>query len=376
MRSQRVALIFALSTAGSALLAFAADANVKSCTSKTCGGRKIALAIDSSGSMLTTDPQDLRVNTSQLIIDGLVSTAEADSSRKADSVAVIDFDDSATVIYPLGDPDGAGKSLSAIDSRGGTYIADGVRESVTQIQTQTQDQTSGKSGIVVLTDGQDSSLSELVREIGNAGGMGIRVNFGFLNPSGTSSSQLLSLKTLLTAIIQTGGIYSTINSAETQQNFANLIFQHGLTAQDNNNPNGATTLLPGLSVIRTISKDKPVELVYSALAGEKLNFTVQALESQPLNCTLKDGGKTAQSQNSDRRGQAILTFESSKNAVLKLQIGTNAAKEGYISVGANSNMPTAIRPSVSSGSVPTVSTFAVALISLFSVLVAGTVSFA
>jgi len=129
-------------------------------------------------------------------------------------------------------------------------------------------------------------------------------------------------------------------------------------------------------VVRAISKNKPVELVYSALAGEKLNFTVQALESQPLNCTLKDGGKTAQSQNSDRRGQAILTFESSKNAVLKLQIGTNAAKEGYISVGANSNMPTAIRPSVSSGSVPTVSTFAVALISLFSVLVAGTVSFA
>lgn len=47
-------------------------------------------------------------------------------SREISLANLSSFDDTARVIYPLGDPAGADSSFDEIDSSGGTYIAEYV----------------------------------------------------------------------------------------------------------------------------------------------------------------------------------------------------------------------------------------------------------
>ena len=140
------------------------------------GNRKVAIVIDSSGSNSFTDPTDLRIAAGKSIVASLAST---------DRVAVIDFDDYATVISPLGPPSSA--SFASIDSIGGTYIAGGVETAITELTKTASDPTSSVSGIIVLTDGEDYNVADLVTQIDDAATKGIRVSFGFLNPDSTGT---------------------------------------------------------------------------------------------------------------------------------------------------------------------------------------------
>ena len=88
------------------------------------GGRKIAIVLDSSGSMSWNDPDNLRIIAGKSLNSQLVTASAATGNLKADLVTVVDFDDEATVIYPLGDPAGADSSFDTIDSDGGTWIAE------------------------------------------------------------------------------------------------------------------------------------------------------------------------------------------------------------------------------------------------------------
>lgn len=143
------------------LLAFPATVfSQSSCTGSvatTNGGRKIGIVIDSSGSMVDTDPNNLRITAGEAIAASLVTSASAGPNHHPDLVTVIDFDDSVRVVYPLGDP--ASVSFAGIDSSGGTYIAIGVEAAIDQITNGTATTTAGLSGIVVLTDGQDGYVS-------------------------------------------------------------------------------------------------------------------------------------------------------------------------------------------------------------------------
>ncbi|KAI9771220.1 MAG: hypothetical protein M1839_002841 [Geoglossum umbratile] len=325
---------------------FPRDANADNLcptTATTCGGRKVALVIDSSGSNTVTDPHNFRVEAGKEIAQRLVSTTEASGKVKADQVTVVDFDDSATVVYPMGDPSGA--NFTKIDSSGGTYIADGVREGVGQITGSSGGLAKDASGMVVLTDGEDSNQAELISEITKAGGLGIRVHFGFLDPSGLGTSR----PSLLSAILGTGGIYSTISSAEAQKNFVNLVYLQGLTKQDNPNPNSTTGLLPGLTVARLIdSSQPPVKFTYSALSGEKLNFTVSSLSNQILTCSLRSGKKeVASATTSSFGGKALMSYESSKNDMLSLEVKATSG-QGVMQVQPKTNMPNATRPLITS----------------------------
>jgi Mg-chelatase subunit ChlD len=118
------------------------------------GDRKIAIVIDSSGSMTSSDPDDLRLSAGRTINDWLISKSEVVGGKKVDLVTVIDFDSSATLDYPLGDPAGANASFSKIGAFGGTYIASGVKMGVAQITGSGTGDTSKRSGIVVFTDGE------------------------------------------------------------------------------------------------------------------------------------------------------------------------------------------------------------------------------
>lgn len=121
------------------------------------GDRKIAIVIDSSGSMSSSDPEDLRLAAGRALNDWLITKDEATNGKKSDLVTVVDFDDVATVLYPLGDPgSAANRSFSGIDASGGTYIAGGVEAAIGELTKGGSGDTASRSGIIVFTDGEVS----------------------------------------------------------------------------------------------------------------------------------------------------------------------------------------------------------------------------
>jgi Mg-chelatase subunit ChlD len=130
--------------------------NTEACTdlrvTDNNGNRKVAVVLDSSGSMDDNDPDNLRITAGQALNAFLISGAEAGGGKVADQIAVIDFDDSALLLYPLGDPGNANSSFGRIDSSGGTNIASGVTLAIDEL-SRTPD-TDKRSALVVFTDGE------------------------------------------------------------------------------------------------------------------------------------------------------------------------------------------------------------------------------
>lgn len=118
------------------------------------GDRKIAVVIDSSGSMSYSDPYGYRLVAGKMVIDWLISKKEVTATQKEDQVAVINFDDEAYLDYPLGDPGAADSALASIGEDGGTYIAGGVQMAIKQLTAAGTGATANRSGILVFTDGE------------------------------------------------------------------------------------------------------------------------------------------------------------------------------------------------------------------------------
>jgi hypothetical protein len=298
-------------------------------------GRKVGIVIDSSGSNVDTDPNNLRIAAGKAISSVLITKAQAGANGHPDVVTVIDFDYSATIVYPLGDP--ASATFDGIDSSGGTYIAGGLQTAIDELTKNAGDPTAHRSGIVVLTDGEDSSITDLITQLNRAQGLGIRVAFGFLSPALPADSQ-----DLLTAILNTGGVYSTIDSAEAQQNFVSVVLAHGLTDGDGSgSANGTTVLLPGVSIAANISAStSPQTFVYNAQAAEKLNFTVTSVSGQALDAKVRDvvSSKDLGSASTDASGFASITLDAASTGDLELIVSTTNTTSGLISVGVKSNL--------------------------------------
>ena len=139
------------------------DSNTTTCVGLTVksnnGNRKVAIVIDSSGSMAESDPDNLRLAAGKSLNDWLITKNEAVGGKKEDLVTVINFDDEATLDYPLGDPSGADSAFDNIGADGGTFIAGGVEMAIAQLTTSSSGTTSGRSAIVVFTDGEVSRSS-------------------------------------------------------------------------------------------------------------------------------------------------------------------------------------------------------------------------
>ena len=60
----------------------------------------------------------------------MISSAEATSDKKADLVTVVEFNDNAKVLYPLGDPAGAISVIDSITLDSGTYIGLGIQTAI------------------------------------------------------------------------------------------------------------------------------------------------------------------------------------------------------------------------------------------------------
>lgn len=289
--------------------------------------------IDSSASNLDTDPNDLRIAAGRTLNSALITAAGAVNGKQPDLVTVVDFDSSAAVYYPLGDPSGAGPSFDLIDSSGGTDIADGVKAAVDELTKQGSGSTADRSGIVVLTDGEDSSATALVKEIQRAGSAGIRVSFGFLSPSGTTPSY----PDVLNAIIATGGIFRTIDSATAQQVFISNVLANGLTKGDSG-ADVSSTLISGLSIAANTNANGPNAFTYTASAGETINVTITALEKQQLEGVIRDGaGNELTKGTTNTAGVAALTLDVAQAGPLSVLV-TALSGSGLFTIGLNSSL--------------------------------------
>src|SRR5947207_14832477 len=103
MRSVALSLFVFVSYVSAAVLAPRATATptcVGLSVKSNNGNRKVALVIDSSGSMAGNDPYDLRLAAARALNNWLITTAEAKGDKKPDLVTVIDFSDSPNLDYP------------------------------------------------------------------------------------------------------------------------------------------------------------------------------------------------------------------------------------------------------------------------------------
>lgn len=290
------------------------------------GDRKIGIVIDSSGSNDWTDPDGLRIAAGKQLNSALVQT---------DLVTVIEFSSSARTLYPLGSPAGAASVFDKIPSSGGTSIYSGVKQAIDELTKPNAGNTTGRSGIVVLTDGEDSSITQLIQQLTRAQSLGIRVSFGFLSPTLPAGVQ-----TLLTAILNTGGRYGTISNAAGQQSFINSVLLNGLTGNDI--VSGASVLYPDVAIAGRVSATESQTYTYTAQPGEKLNFTVLALSGQALDLTLRDtkASTDIKKASTDAKGRGSVTYDATSNIELGLIISTTNTTSGLYTVGVNSSLGT------------------------------------
>ena len=121
----------------------------------------IVLIIDSSGSMDTNDPKDLRKAAANQFID----LAEADVQ-----IGIVDFDSHAVTLASLAFADAAGKSklkdaVAVIDASGGTNIAAGLQQGFAVLSDSTT--FTARKAAVLLTDGEDNDRKALNAYVGN-----------------------------------------------------------------------------------------------------------------------------------------------------------------------------------------------------------------
>ena len=271
---------------------------------KDCTGRLLAIVVDSSGSNTETDPSNLRITAAQAFNDGLISQAEAKPDERPDQSAAVDFDDSARLLSPLGDP--SLTTFTGIDSSGGTDIGSGVSLGIQELTKDPAVDPRDRGGIVVLTDGQDGG-SSLPGALADAAAKGIRVSFGFLSPPpnpvptvtaatahAAQATQQQDLPDYLPAILATGGSYAIIDSAAAQRSFVDLAAKNGITNLDD--PSGSAAGGPLVSGLASagLAGASAATWSYSLRPGGVAEIKLQAAAGSALTAVVRDVRTTEQ----------------------------------------------------------------------------------
>ena len=304
------------------------------------GGRKIGIVIDASNSMATYDPDDIRLAASQALNNALVDSSEATNGKTADLVTVVDFASSGRLRYPLGDPSGANDVIGSITLRGGTAIGTGIEAVIEELTKTGNDPTANRTGIIVFTDGQDDPSSGTVltiEQVKRAVDLGIRISFGFLSPDESNQNP-----EIVNAIVESGGIYATVNQATAQQTFIAAALANGLTGIDATGGNGSSTLLSGLATAKFLSQTGSNTFAYGAKAGETVNVTVTAIDDLALSVTLRDVKASTDigSNTTNSSGIAFLEYTAQTSTDLEVVVSaTNGSASGIFSVGLKSSIP-------------------------------------
>ncbi len=325
------------------------------------GNRKVAIVVDSSGSMVDSDPANLRLSAGVELTNWLISNKEATASIKPDLVTVINFADTPTLDYALGDPGNADSAFNGIGADGGTFIAGGVQMAIAQIVGGPAP-TAQRSGIVVFTDGevsrerlrdqscltfpQDSDVSVLVDAINNA-------NFP---RHSTFESPLATLDvdgsqqdpTVLQAIGKSGGQYlTTMYNDGSANDFINLVIQNGITYNDN--PTGTnSTLLSGMQTFRFVTGSQTMSIQYIArrqrahhLRRPKLQHDWSRRRGRPRRQPqgLEHGPAGRPQQPAGQRAASTWPPRTPGLITIKLSVAEARSKDAMVLIAANSNLP-------------------------------------
>ncbi|KAK0748360.1 hypothetical protein B0T21DRAFT_447107 [Apiosordaria backusii] len=253
----------------------------------TNGGRKIGVVIDRSGSMEDNDPSNLRLQAAKLLVGKLIPSDGTTGGQTADQVTIVQFNETAEVLYPLGDPSGSGAIIDGIPANGGTFIGGGISAALDELTKagSKPDQT----GIFVLTDGSDdppSLISDTIDSIERAQQAGIRVSFGFLSVDAEEQDARIT-----SAILRSGGTFTTVNTAEDTAKLVAQALLNGLVGPPHT---GSVPLLPGLKTAGMLSQTSLNTFSYAAQKDEAFNVTVTAIDNVSLKATLKEAGKNTE----------------------------------------------------------------------------------
>lgn len=288
--------------------------------------------------MSYNDPADIRLAAGKALDATLVTQSGATGGKSADLVTVVKFNDQANLLYPLGDPAGGSSVIDSIGHSGGTFIGGGIKTAIDELTKPGNDPTANRTGIIVLTDGVDdpeSLVTDTVAQVTRAGGLGIRVSFGFLS---TDASQ--QDPNILNAVFKTGGTFTTFDDASSQEAFIAQVLLQGLTGSDSKGGSGIS-LLPGLSTASLLSQTGDSTFTYGAKAGENINFTITAISDITLKATLKDTKMNTDinSTTTDKLGEAVLKYSATADIDLGLVItATGGNASGIFEVGLLSSL--------------------------------------
>jgi hypothetical protein len=288
--------------------------------------------------MAFNDPQDIRLDAAKGLADILISKSEATGGKKADLVDVVQFSDVADLLYPIGDPSGAGGPIGTITPFGGTAIGGGIKVSIDDLTQAAYDPTANRTGIVVFTDGQDDppeGVTDTISEIKRAADMGIRVSFCFLSLDAANQN-----REILNGILESGGVYATVSSPSGIQTFLALILARGLTGIDASAAGSSNALIPGVATASSLSKTGSDMFVYKAKSGESFNITVTAIDPIDLKVVLRDtkANTELKSATTDTSGVAVISYTAKADMDLEVEVSAvQSGASGIFSIGIDSS---------------------------------------
>lgn len=245
---------------------------------KDCRNRTVAMALDTSWGSGVNGAIQLE----RLVARELNSRLAA---HGLDKVAVVEFDGSARLVYPMGYPKTAAFELS---EPGGPRRIDRALELAIAETINAQPETyTDRAAILLLCTGSESpdAFDNAMAQVRRAE-EGIRVHYGCINvsnPAGGGArrggSECSPGHPLVPAALRTGGVVAFINSptVKTPGDFINLVMDRGLTATDEDKDTARIhRLYPGLALANLLSPEAPRKsFSYPISAGENLNLTMQ-----------------------------------------------------------------------------------------------------
>lgn len=165
---------------------------------KSCSDRELPVdmvfTLDSSGSMKTNDPNNLRLSAAKSFSNAFI---------RDDRGAVVDFDGSSKVLQTLTSDKGALKlAIDRVDSNGSTNISSGVSAALSILKAEHTEER--KRVIILLTDGEGNYSNSLTTDAAKE-----NINIFTIGLGDSVNNSLLS-----NIASGTGGTFSLVQSAD------------------------------------------------------------------------------------------------------------------------------------------------------------------
>lgn len=253
---------------------------------KDCRNRTVVVAVDVSWRSSLNETSELEVSIARELNSRL-------TPHGLDKLALIEFDKSARLVYPMGYPQSATFGFSEPCGREanlGNALKLAIGETV-----EAQPETFTDRGAILLlsTASRGGGLlsKNALAQVRRAAEEGIRVHHGCISTpkltgghfaNGKGSAECDSDNRLLRGVLETGGVFAWITSRgpRTAGDFISLVMDRGLTATDDDDIPKHTRVSSGIITADFLSPDFPTKsFIYAVSAGEHLNFTIGNIAS-------------------------------------------------------------------------------------------------